>query len=66
MGYRNEKERKLSASDTVKGLLYGVETLLPEINRTYTRKKAAQARNILLEVQRLISQGIADGIEARR
>lgn len=66
MWYRNEEERKLSASDTVRGLLYGVEKLIPEINRTYTRKKAAQARNILVEVQKLISQGIEDGVEARR
>jgi hypothetical protein len=65
MWYRNE-ERKLSASDTVRGLLYGVEKLIPEINRTYTRRKAAQARNILVEVQKLISQGIEEGIETRR
>lgn len=65
MWYRNE-ERKLSASDTVRGLLYGVEKLIPEINRTYTRRKAAQARNILVEVQKLIAQGIEEGIEARR
>jgi hypothetical protein len=60
-----ERDRKLSASDALRALVYGIDGLIPSINRTYTKRKAAQARNILLEVQELISEGIANGTEAR-
>jgi hypothetical protein len=61
----HEKPRELSASETVGGLLYGINGLIPKVNRKYTQRKIAQARNLLLEVQKMLSQGIADGVETR-
>ncbi len=63
--YTNEKERKLSAPDALRGVLYGINGLIPKVNRTYTKRKIAQARNILLQVENLLSEGIANGSETR-
>lgn len=65
MWYR-EQERKLHPSDALRALVYGMDAVIPDVNRVYTKRKIAQARNLLLEVQELISEGIANGTEARK
>jgi len=64
MWYRNE-ERKISPSDALRALVYGMDAIIPDVKRTYTKRKIAQARNILLQVQTLLAEGIAEGIETR-
>ena len=65
MWYRNE-ERKISPSDALRALVYGMDAIIPDVKRVYTKRKIAQARNLLLQVQDLLSEGIADGTEARK
>ena len=65
MWYRNE-ERKLHPTDALRALIYGMDAVIPDVNRVYTKRKIAQARNLLLEVQELISDGIANGTETRK
>ena len=52
-------------SDGLRAAIYGVNALIPNINRTYTKRKLAQARNLLLEAEKLLQQGIANNTEPR-
>jgi hypothetical protein len=65
MWYR-EQDRKLHPTDALRALVYGCDAMIPDVNRVYTKRKIAQARNLLLQVQDLLSEGIADGTEARK
>jgi hypothetical protein len=65
MSYNTDKERKLTTTEAVRGLLYGVEGLIPNVNRIHTRRKLAQVRNLLMQIDNLIKNGIAEGLEDR-
>jgi len=65
MWYKNQ-DSKLHPTDALRTLVYGMDAVIPDVNRVYTKRKIAQARNLLLQVQELLSEGIANGTEARK
>ena len=65
MWYKNQ-DSKLHPTDALRALVYGMDAVIPDVNRVYTKRKIAQARNLLLQVQDLLSEGIANGTEARK
>ena len=64
--YRNDKSRELTASETLSGLLYGINGLLPKLKGKDTKRTANKAKELLIMTRNLLSEGIREGIEARK
>lgn len=65
MSYNTDKYRELTASETIGGLLYGVNGLIPKLKGKSAKRTAKKVRELLVITRNLLSEGIREGIEDR-
>jgi hypothetical protein len=63
--YRNDKSRELTASETLSGLMFGINGLIPKLKGKSARGTAKKAKELLILTRNLLSEGIAQGTEDR-
>lgn len=63
--YRNDKCRELTASETLSGLMFGINGLIPKLKGKAAKQTARKAKELIIMTRSLLSEGIAEGVEDR-